>query len=128
MATFYDQSALDALLDVIKLEATQVILLDTYTQGQNYATVTGNSIATAAITSGDFTGPTANGQDQRLVFNGKLGAATADSTLAQLHIAIISGSKVLAVTDETSDQAITNGNPVDFPSFFMQASQPDQVA
>lgn len=127
MATWFETSALDSLLSYIKTNATHVWLLDDYTQGQNYATVQGNKIGEAAITSGDFTGPSASGNNRTMDFNGKSGSATANSTLADLHIAIVSGTEVLAVTNETSKQSITNGNPITFPLFSMDVNQPTQV-
>lgn len=127
MATWYDSTVLDALLSQIKTGATHVWLLDTYTQGQNFATVQGNKIGEAAITDTDFTGPTADSNDRRLTFDGKTGTATGNSSVGALHIAIVSGSAVLAVTDETSDQPITNGNPITFPSFYMKSNQPTQI-
>ena len=127
MATWFDTTALDALLNEIKNNSVSVRLLDTYTQGDNFATVDANTIADAAITSGDFTGPAANGNHRRLTFSGKTGNATANSSVQQLHIALCSADTVYAVTDETSDQPITSGNPVTFPTFYMQSSQPTQV-
>ena len=127
MATWFDTSALDALLNEIKNNSVTVRLLDTYTQGDNFSTVDANTIASAAITSGDFTGPSSSGQNRRLTFSGKTGTATANSSVQALHIALCSASVVYAVTDETSDQPITSGNPVTFPTFYMQSSQPTQV-
>jgi hypothetical protein len=126
MATWYDTSALDALLDKIGTAVT-VRLLDTYSQGDSYAEVNNQTIATANAT-GLFTAPTSSGRHRRLTFSGATGAATANSSVGNLHIALCSAdSVVLAVTDETSDQPITNTNPVTFPSFYMQSSQPTQV-
>lgn len=127
MATWYSTASLDALLNDIKNKATTVHLLDTYSAGQDYATVVGNSIGSAAITGTDFTGPQASGNNRELVFDGKSGMATANSSVGQLHIAITSGSEVLCVTDETSDQPITSGNPLVFPSFSMFSMQPTQI-
>lgn len=127
MATWYDPASMALLLNNIKTTATTVHLLDTYSTADNYSTVSGNSIGNAAITDTDFTGSQANGDNQELIFNGKGGTATSNSTVKNLHIAITSGSVVLAVTDETSDQDITNGNPITFPAFTMTAQQPTQV-
>lgn len=131
MATYYDQSVLDALLNAIKNGCNtngKVVLISDYTQNDTWATVDGNILAEATITSGDFTGPTASGVDQQLTFSGKAGTATAtDATPTDLHIALIDDSIVYAVTNETSDQPINSGNPVTFPAFYMQASQPTQA-
>jgi hypothetical protein len=136
MATWYDTSALDTLLERIAgtglhsgVGAITVRLLDTYTQGDNFAEVNTQTIAQATISTGDFTGPVASGLHRRLTFSGKTSpSADSNSSAQNLHIALCSGTVVLAVTDETSDQPITAGNPVTFPSFYMQSSQPTQVA
>lgn len=129
MATWYDTSALDALLTAIRDGANEIRLLDTYSQGDNWSTVNTNTIGSAAITAGDFTGPTAGGSNSReLVFNGKGGTATANSSIKSLHIAIVNnGGTVYAVTNETSNQDITSGNPITFPAFTMTSEQPTQV-
>lgn len=127
MATWFATAALDAELNHIKTSATSIRLLDTYSPGDNFATVSSNTIGTASITGTDFSGPTASGNNRVLTFSGKDGTATGNSSVGALHIAITSGSDVLAVTDETSDQPITNGNPIVFPSFTMTANQPTQV-
>ncbi|MGI9571293.1 MAG: hypothetical protein ACR2PH_16500, partial [Desulfobulbia bacterium] len=117
MATWYDLSMLDALLNTVKNgNPTFVWLLDDYSQADNYATVSGNKIAEAAITGDDFDTPQPAGTNaKRLTFAGKSGVATSDSSTENLHIAIVTGSVVLVVTNETSNQSITNGNPVTFP-------------
>ena len=94
--------------------------------------MSGHKIASAAlaVAGADFTGPTASGNNRVLSFDGKTGgSANADSTLAQLHIALVdvAATTVLAVTDETSDQPITSGNTVDFPAFNITMNQPTQV-
>jgi hypothetical protein len=133
MATWYDTSALDALLDKISGQvggngATTVRLLDTYSQGDTFSEVNGNTIAQVAILPGDFTGPASSGNHRRLTFSGKTcPSADSPSSAQDLHIALCSATVVLAVTDETSDQTITAGNPVTFPQFYMQSSQPTQV-
>ncbi len=124
---WYATLALEALLNHIKNNTNKIHLLDSYSPGQDYATVVGNSIGEADVVIGDFTGPSPNGNHRRLTFNGKSGNATGNSATGELHLALTSGSEVLAVTDETTNQAITNGNPLTFPSFYMQASQPDLV-
>lgn len=127
MATWFDTASLALMLNNIKTSCTTIHLLDDYSAAHNYATVTGNSIGSAAITDTDFTGSQANGNNQELIFDGKSGTATSNSSVKNLHLAITSGSVVLAVTNETTNQDITNGNPITFPSFTMTAQQPTQV-
>lgn len=127
MATWFALASLDAQLNYIKTNATTIRLLDDYTAGDSYATVGTKTIGTATITSTDFTGPAASGNNRTLTFSGKDGTATANSTVKALHLAITSGTEVLAVTNETTDQTITSGNPLTFPSFVMTSFQPTQV-
>jgi len=47
-------------------------------------------------------------------------AGTAQVTLApgsDLHYALYADTRLLMVSDETSDQALTAGNPINFPAF-----------
>lgn len=133
MATWYDTASLDALLNDIKgLNAGtgEILLINGYTQGDSYATVTSNAIGNASIATADFSGPASSGNDRVLTFSGATGVATQTVLAGQpLHLAITDGtSRVLAVTDETSDQAVTSGNTLNFPTFTMTAKQPTQVA
>ena len=131
MATWYDKTSLDALLNAIQNPSTRLILISTYTQGQDYATVTGNEVATANIDNTDFVDPVDEAtppNSRRMVFScvsgiGSIGGGGG----ADNHIAIISGSVVLAVTKELSTQTVVDGNPVTFPGFYLQANQPTQA-
>jgi hypothetical protein len=131
MPTWYDTSALDALLDTISGAqgggATTVRLLNGYVQGDTFSEVNNNTIASEVINSSDFETIVPFNQHRRLTFKGKTATATLGATGADLHIALCSASVVLAVTDETSDQTITESNLVTFPAFYMQSSQPTQV-
>ena len=46
---------------------------------------------------------------------GEVAVGTAGSE--NLHLAIYDGTRLLAVTDETSDQQLTLGNPITLPTF-----------
>lgn len=127
MPTWYDTTALDALLNEIKNNAVTVRLLDDYSQADNFSTVNTNTIAQTAINPSSFTGPVANGSHRRMTFDGASATATSNSTVGDLHIALCSADTVYAVTDETSDQPITSGNSVNIPAFYLQSSQPTQV-
>jgi hypothetical protein len=140
MPTWYDTSALDALLEKIAGKgayssgegANEIRLLKLYGQGDTYAVVDSNSIAWAAISPTDFSGPedvTSPNGHRKIDFLGKSGMATITSSGTDLHIALVdtANSVVLAVTNETSDQAITASNNVTFPQFYMQSSQPTQL-
>lgn len=102
-------------------------LIKAYSAGDSYATVTGNSVASSDVAIGDLV-MSSNGSD-RLMTVGTLdmGLATDDSGAApDLHIALVDsvGSEVLLVTDETSNQVITQGNPVEAPTWAYTVAQP----
>lgn len=64
----------------------------------------GGREVTVAAKSGTVADPTVNGDD--------------------LHIAIYDGSRLLVVTDETSDQILTAGNTINLPSYTFGFSGP----
>jgi hypothetical protein len=106
-------------LGYISTNCTKMVLLKSYTQGNDYTTVnTTNNIAEVAFTSADFQALT--GTYNRTLTT----SATQKSAVStvgsggspNLHIAFVSGSEVLWVTDETSDQVIGAGNTVNFPT------------
>jgi hypothetical protein len=74
---------------------------------------------------GDFTFASA-GSDRTLTTAAGKSDASANDTGAASHIAFVdtANSKVLWVTEETSGQTITSGNPVNFPSLVYTAKQP----
>ena len=126
MAKWVHTDVLDNGLLYIKNNCNKVILASTYTSGDSYATVNGNNLADAAMTSTDFT---LSGSSSRVLTtaSGKQDtAANASGGGASMHICFVDtvNSKVLWVTDETSDQTITIGNPVTFPSLTYTANQP----
>lgn len=112
----------------IKTNCNKVILASTYAANDSYATVVSNLLAEATMTSGDFTLAGASGAARTCTTAaGKQdAAANAGGGGASMHIVFVDtvNSKVLWVTDETSDQTITIGNPITFPSLVYTASQP----
>lgn len=126
MAKYAHADVLDGGLNAIKNSATRMLLLKAYTAGDSYATVTGNAICTIAMVSGDYTLSGADNAPRVLAVAAKSGAAAASSGASpNLHIAFTDNvSKVLWVTDETSDQVVTSGNTINFPSLTYTSSQP----
>ena len=126
MAKYAHADVLDGGLNAIKSNSLRMLLLKAYTIGDNYTTVTGNAICTVAMASDDFTLSGADGAARVLTTAAKSGTATAGSGAApDLHIAFTdNASRVLWVTDETSDQVITSGNMVAFPPLTYTSSQP----
>ena len=103
-----------------------MLLLSTYAMADSYATVAGNAVSTINMVGGDFTIATSGTYDRKLTVAEKTGTASSSAASPDLHIAIVdvTNTKVLAVTDETSDQNITSGNPLTVPTFDIVVNQP----
>ena len=124
MAKQVHQDVHDNGLNAIKTGAIRLLLISAYAPGDSYATVTGNKVAEVTVANGDFTfsGTT----NRTLTSAAKTGPATANSTGGNdLHFAFTNGvDKVLWVTDETTNQAVTSGNNVNFPALTLTSNQP----
>lgn len=121
MSRYAHADVLDNGPAYIKANCNKVILINAYSAV--YATVNGaNKVAEAALVTGDFALSGADGAARVLTatLTGKSAGnalmAVADGT--GMHVAFVDtvNSKVLYVTEESSDQAITSGNPVQFNS------------
>lgn len=126
MAKWAHQDVLDGGLNAIKNSVIRMMLISAYTAGDSYATVTGNKLAEVTMAATDFTISSSGNNRQCASASGKTATASAGATAgSNLHIAFTDGaSKVLFVTDETTDQAITIGNTVTFPAITYTNSQP----
>jgi hypothetical protein len=127
MAKYAHADVLDGGLNAIKNGATKMLLIGGYTAGDSYATVVAAKVAEATMTSSDYTLSGADGAARVLTTAAKSGTASANSgATPDLHIAFVDtvNSKVLWVTDETSDQVVTSGNTVNFPALTYTSSQP----
>jgi hypothetical protein len=116
MGKYIDDSVMDAGLNVIKSGATAMHVCTTIDSTPTRAEVLAASLANVAMTSGDFTGPadgTTSGRKLTTVV--KNGVAIGTSGTA-VNVCIIDGTKVLAVTDCTS-QSLTSGNTVNIPAW-----------
>jgi hypothetical protein len=124
MAKYAHSDVLDGGLTAIKTAATKMLLISGYTAGDSYATVVAAKLAEATMASGDFT-IAADGSGRKVTSATKSATASASSPTPNLHIAFTDGAaKVLWVTDETTDQAITSGNTVNFPALTYSSAQP----
>lgn len=127
MAKWVNADVLDNGLNAIKNNCDKMALISTYTAGDSYATVNGNILAEVTMASGDFTLGSSGSNRTLTTASGKQDAsANANGGGASMHIAFVDtvNSKVLWVTEETSDQTITATNPVNFPSLVYTANQP----
>lgn len=126
MAKFVHADVLDGGLNAIKNGATHMLLLKAYTAGDSYATVITNLLADVAMAPADFVLSSSGNNRLITTASGKSATSSASSGVGpNLHLAFTDGtSKVLWVTDETSDQVITSGNPVNFPQLTYTSNQP----
>lgn len=125
MAKFMHADVLDGGLLAIKNGAVKMVLINAYSFGDSYATVIGNKLAEVTMASTDFTLST-SGNNRLATVAAKAGVAvTATSSSADHHVALTDGSgKVLYVTDETGEAAVTSGGTVNFPAFTITKTQP----
>ena len=102
-----------------------MLLIDTYTQGQAYSTVLSNAVMTINMVGGDFS-LSAYGTGRKLTVAEKSGVASGNAAPTDLHVAIVdvTGTKVLAVTDETGEAAVSIGDPKTIPTFDIRMNQP----
>ena len=127
MAKFAHQQVLDNGLNYIKNNCNKIALISSYSVGESYATVNGKILADAAMTSTDFTlGSAGNNRTLTSAAGKSDTAANSTGGSATNHIAFLNttGSEVLWVTEETSGQVVTVGNPVNFPSLVYTSNQP----
>ena len=125
MAKQVHQDVLDGGLNAIKNGAIRLLLISAYAPGDSYATVIANKVAEVVVATGDFT-IASSGSNRVLTSAAKTAAASASSAGGNdLHFAFTDGaSKVLWVTDETTNQAVTSGNNVNFPALTLTSNQP----
>lgn len=125
MATYAHPDVLDNGLNYIKTNCNKIAVVSTYTFGDSYATVNGNILADAAMSSTDFTLGD-SGNSRTLTTSAGKSDSAANATGAASHIAFVdtATSKVLWVTEETSGQTINTGNQVNFPSLVYTSNQP----
>lgn len=126
MAKWVNSAVLDDGLNYIKSNATKMYLLDTYSAGDSYATVLSKALnAGVTMTSGDFVLSSSGSNRVLTSASGKSDTATGTVAAGDRHLAFTNGSNtVIWVTDETSNQAITSGNTINFPALTYTSNQP----
>lgn len=126
MAKWAHADVLDQGPNLIKTAAVRMLLLSGYAAGDSYGTVQAAKLAEVVMTSSDFTLANSGSNRTCTVAGGKSAVASAAASgTPDLHIAFTDGtSRVLWVTDETSNQAVPLGATVNFPSPVYTAQQP----
>lgn len=121
MPRYAHTDLLDNGLAYLKANCNKVVLTSQYDSTYTGCNTT-YKVAEATLVTGDFAIAGADGAARTLTatLTGKSGgnALMAVSNGANMHIAFLdtTTSKVLYVIEESSDQAITSGNPVQFNS------------
>lgn len=126
MAALYDNSVLDAALNVIKNGATSLrICSGTPT---DFATADSETLADVAVTSTDFTGPADHATSGRQVVVAAKADVPVDVGGTPTHYALVSGSVLLAMTEvNPSSPALTAGSSVDIPTVTFSIADPSVV-
>ena len=127
MAKWVHADVLDNGIAYIKANCNKMALVSAYSAGDSYATVNAAIVADTAMANSDFT-IAASGNNRTLTTASGKSDTAANVTGGGVgnHIAFLDtvNSKVLWVTNETSGQSITIGNPVSFPSLVYTVNQP----
>lgn len=124
MAKWAHTDLLDNGPAYLRANATRWLLVKDYAAGDSYATVQGNKLAEATISTADFT-LASSGNNRQLTLAAKAGITASTSGTGNLHFVLTDGtSKVLYAVDETSDAAIANGAVLNFPALTLLANQP----
>ena len=119
MAKFLNDSVLDSLLDKIAT-GTQIIV--NTTQPANRVAALSDALATASLSSGDFSKSDRTGGGRTLTIAAKSAIPVTATGNAQ-HVSIINATELLAVTTATA-QVLTDGNTVTIPSWTASVSDP----
>lgn len=119
MAQYITPAALNAALNYVKDNATELRLVRAYSSGDSYSSVVFNTLCVIAIDTNDFTLMDAAGNGRKFQLASKSGTASAASTGSvggqNHHWAICGDSEVLKVHNETSNAPIEVGNIVQSP-------------
>ena len=124
MAKWVNLEVLDGGLNAIKNGATKLHVIASYSLNDTYATIVSNTLAEVPLISDDFSISGTSNRTLELT-SGKSAVAAADSIGTDLHIAFTDGtSKVLWVTDETSNATFSAGATITFPAIAYTSNQP----
>lgn len=98
-----------------------------YAAGDSYATVLSNSVAVYDMAQADLV-MSSSGSNRRMSVAAKSGNnATANSgATPDLHLVLVDSTSLAALlaTDETTNQVITSGNPVNIGGWTYDVNQP----
>jgi len=123
-----NDNVLDSGLTYIKTNCDRMILVKAYTSADTFATLISNGVASTAMTSADFA-IAANSPTGRKITSTAKTAVTAYGNSGATPDLVVgfansSGSAILWVSDETTNQQIYAANTVNFPAFVLAMPQP----
>lgn len=133
MAKYMHPNLMDFGLDYIRASiaggaTVKVHVIKAYSQGDSYATTSGNSIGSVALATGDLALADQGTLGRQVTVASKsITAASGNSgATPNLHQAVLdeTNSRVLFVTDETTDQVVTSGNPITTFAMVLKTNQP----
>ena len=116
MAKWQNDLMLDAALDYIKNNTTQLCVCSAQPTTYAEATATYKLALKTGLTSGSFTGPANGDTSGRKVTINQQATIAVDSSGTATHVALCSGTALLYITTVTS-QGLTAGNTVTVPAW-----------
>lgn len=124
-ATWLGQDVMDHGLLRFGSNAQKLHVIDGYSLGATYATVVAASVGNVGVAGGDFSLSNV-GNDRKVTVAAKTIASASGTSAGDLHIAVVddSNTEVLAVWEETTDQIISSGNPIEVPQLSCSIIQP----
>lgn len=129
MSRYAHPNVLDNGPAYIQANCNLMVAVIAYSPGDSYATLmnAGNVVASAAMTSGDFTF-TDSGSD-RVLNNASKTDSSADATGNPTHFAFVDtvNSRILRVTEENTANAVSAGGAVTLPNIPYIVRQPVAV-
>lgn len=121
---FSHADALDGVLLAVKNNATKMLLISSYTAGDSYAAVQAAKLGEVTMTAADYTLSSSGNNRVLTVAAGKTATLTAAATGSDAHIAFCDATRVLWVTDETSNPTGAIGATATFPGPTYTSTQP----
>jgi hypothetical protein len=124
MGKLVDDSVLDAALNLIKNNATQLIVCkDTPTTYDN-ATATYDLATKTGLTSGDYTGPANGDTNGRKLTINQQSTITVNHDGTATHVALCGTASVLYYVTTCTSQVLTAGNTVTVPAWDIEIADP----
>ena len=123
MGKLVDDTVLDGALNVIKNNATQLIVCSDTPTNYSNATATYDLATKVGLTSGNFTGP-ANGASGRKLTVNQAATLTVDHSGTATHIALCGAANTLYYVTTCTSQVLTQGNTVTVPAWDIQIGDP----